>query len=122
MQTLVNLTPHPLVFYESDKTTVICTIPSSGICRLAEEKAEPLTVFNHEGKLITVKSPPKYGNMTNLSSSTQPICVSMVIGQYLANNPSLYEGDVYGVDSGPDGVVRGPKGEIIGSIALIKYK
>lgn len=112
--TVINTTPHDMVFYKDDK--VFKSIPPSKEhqLRMLSKPAVMLCFDGFEG--YPVSTQPEFyevdGNMPNA-----PILVSMPVGNFLATRRK----NVYGPDTGK-GVVRDPaNGAILGTTCLIKY-
>lgn len=113
-----NLTPHPIHVYSEGE--VIRTYPSVGSLRLVPKKQTMMESVDG----VPVISPPEHEDISGDISkdSTEPILVSMLVGNFLAENKDRYKGPVYGPDTSPDGVVRNEEGNISGCKRFVFYK
>lgn len=72
---------------------------------------------------IPVVFQPKYTGLSHAVSGS--IIVSMVVAQWLAPRPDVIQQlgitAIYSPDTGPQGVVRNERGEIVGTTRLVKY-
>lgn len=121
----INHTPHAIVVYSGEK--IIHTFPPiAPVLRLQEDDAFKwkFTALQTEGSSsIPVTGPPVYIGVSHAVNGN--ILVSQLVGQYLRDHPETKKdyaiGSVYVPDTGPGGVVRNDKGEIVGTKRLIKY-
>lgn len=119
-----NHTPHDIIIYK-DGNVVASFPPSTPILRLTQTTQS----HTHEIQLvmgnnsITIASPPQYVGLSDAVSGD--ILVSQLVAQWLVDHPDVqkFHGitSIYSPDTGPGGVVRNEKGEIIGTKKLIKY-
>ena len=120
--TFKNYTPHAITIVKTEDGQDIC-IPSHGCARLRSEPQQKLGEIDG----VSIVSAQKFFGLDlqhspDLNNDTSPILVSMPVGEFIANNPEVYAGSVYGPDTSPTGVVRNEKGEIVGTRRLIRYK
>lgn len=129
--TLVNCTPHPIHVYNvsDDGSTkeIIETYPPSGIVpRLKQTAQEQIDTIpaSLEGRVVPIYSAPQLGAVEGLPEFAEgehkPIIVSLLVAQQLRDTKS-WPCAVYAPDTGPAGVVRDDKGQIIGTKWLIEY-
>ena len=110
LQTFINATPHPVVFYKDGKEYL--TIPPSKEHAL-RMKTETHQLPSVDG--VPVISAPRFTDVDG-DMPDGPILVSMPVGQFLAAKRK----NVYGPDT-DKGAVRDDKGRIIGTTGLILY-
>ena len=117
---IVNLCPHDVVVYSNDKR-IISTFKATGqTLRLKEETGKNL---QNLGGTIPVVTPTKYiGLDGNYPTGDVILLVSQLVGEYILDNLTTIDvKGVYSPDTGPNGVVRDDKGQIIGTKRLKKY-
>ena len=126
---IVNLCSHSINLYDrSTEQPIEIFEPSGMMCRCLtatpDEKKEEEAKIVHNGFNLPAKWAPVFVAIEGLPSDENPpdILVSLAVGDFIRNNPSLYEGGVYGPDSGPEGALRDANGNIIGTFNLLVYK
>jgi hypothetical protein len=120
-----NCTPHDIVLYEADGKTVKRTFPKRDFVLRLDQAAPNVAPFQNLG--VPVVEPPAFSHhgakdMLNANddiTSETLLIVSMVVGDFFANKDSQWW--MFGPDTGPDGVVRDEKGQIIGTKRLVFY-
>jgi len=114
-----NLCPHDIVIYDKDEKTILETIPSIGYARVIEEQGSPLISFGS----IQIVSPPKYMGLdfhpTKLTKKN--VIVSAIFAKEAVKVQYHHLIKFFSPDTGPNGVVRNEKGEIIGTKQLIYW-
>jgi hypothetical protein len=104
IMTIVNLTPHPLSVYTLDGSTLLHTIPSTGMARASETR---VTCGEVEGVPLTSV---QYGETTGLPD---PVPGTIYVVSTITANASP-RADVYV----PGEMVRDKEGRIVGSKGL----
>jgi hypothetical protein len=118
-----NYTPHSITLANGKLRE---TFKSMGSIRLRQKKVEVIGELNG----FPVNPPPVFEGLEGVPSELydekkeeEGILVSMPVGTYLRENPKDVPPNtrVYGPDTSPENVARGPEGEILGSKAFIQY-
>lgn len=122
---IINLTPHDLHFYSTDRKNTILTVKSSGNCRVSS-KSILSTEIELNGVYIPVRS-IEYGDIETVYSNNNSVIknfperkentiyiVSLLVKQLCKDRD-----DILCVDTNPSGVVRDDKGVIIGTTGLV---
>lgn len=124
---LVNMTPHDLHFYldgdASEGKEPDYTIPRSGIA--------PWMTSNTQMKVMVQGGIPvwTHSEFTGLDLTDfhrvvpgdprlRGLIVARYVAEFLKKTGSSWPGGIYGVDTGPQGVVRSPDGKILGTKRL----
>lgn len=102
---MVNLTPHVVTFYGPDGTTILRTVPSSGVARAAQERE---TIGDINGIPVSRTS---YGTVEGLPD---PVPNTIYIVSVLTAQAAPNRTDLYIVDD----IVRDNAGRILGCRAL----
>jgi hypothetical protein len=118
----INCTPHDIVLYDNNRN-VIHTFPKTGVdARLLSDPQRGLP-FQHTG--VPVFSPQRFeAVLMNGPADALPVVgsfviVSLPVGEYYMRKPAAYW--VFGPDTGPEGVVRDQRGQIMGTKRLVFY-
>ena len=116
-----NHTPHDIVLYKDGKVVVMFP-PRAPVLRLTQTQTHETHIFMGKNT-VTVVSPPQYVGLSDAVSGD--ILVSQLVAQWLMDHPDVCKShgitSIYTPDTGPGGVVRNEKGEIVGTKKLIKY-
>ena len=125
---LINLTPHPLVFY----TEPIVTIQSSGQLRLAFKPQAEMPPFEHDGVAIPVHMGQSFTGLDEttdgwpvwLANPDAAIVVSMATAQFIAEHvmeTGVGARQIYSPATDPKNSVRDIKGGLLGALSLERY-
>lgn len=124
--TLMNCTGLNVFIYDEEGVSVVEEYPRSEFsARLTQESQIQVgRITTTTGKIIPVYSPQKFGPIEGLPSyddekNCPDIIVPMLVGQKLQET-GAWPGAVLGPDTGM-GVVRGDKGQIVGTKWLVQY-
>jgi hypothetical protein len=120
---LFNFTPHAIRIY---------TAPDQFIEIPPQPNATRLDVSNfgsvHDSLYIDnvkvpVIPPPRYVDVINLPNRNEHkhIVVSQLVAEYMSTHGYKEVFVIYSPDTGPEAVVRGDRGEILGTRRLIKW-
>lgn len=130
MDTIVNLTPHDVVVYDTNGETVLHVFRASG--EVARVNSAPqrhlknivsgVPVF--EAQRFTDVQWPKWLFCADRSNEIEGVLVSMPVGQQCASNTDIFSlsFSVYGPDTSPEGVMRDASGRILGTKRLVQYR
>ena len=128
MNSIINLTPHDVVVYDSKGETVLHVFRACGdVARVNSApqhyvKTIVSSVPVFEAQTFTDIQWPK-SVLSDQQNELEGVLVSMPVGQQCANNSDeSVSFSVYGPDTSPEGVVRNESGQIIGTKRLVQYR
>ena len=120
---LINMTPHAIVVFAADRTTVIATIPPSGVVARVSQTQRAMAPLSIDGHFVPLNK-NTFGAVEGLPPVSPDgdevyIVSALVLAALGGSRP-----DVVGPDSGP-GAVRGAKGtpqagQMLGCIGFVQ--
>lgn len=125
----LNCTPHDIVLYDADGTTVLRTFPKSNLVVRLAAAPQKQVAFQTLGvpvvtrqKFVALANEEELAARVGSKKDTTLLLVSMPVGEFMASRGTISRQYwTFGPDTGPDFVVRDAIGQIVGTRRLVLY-